>query len=208
MSQYERRMDYLNSNRIIYRRYPIKDKPSETYDWGYFYENGTHECYELFRSKAKITTYKSLRWHLLVLWYLNPQLDQDKFTSLAKTIAREQNGFVAFKISDNTLERIIYDVSMMDLEHPPKNKARKVIFKDFCGLSTNEKLSIVGQLIGRSKKATAEDIYDTMLLLHDEGKKITITKIAKSLQVSTRTIYRNITEGLKREKELLNNEKI
>jgi transcriptional antiterminator len=47
-----------------------------------------------------------------------------------------------------------------------------------------------------------------MLLLHDEGKKITITKIAKSLQVSTRTIYRNITEGLKREKELLNNEKI
>jgi hypothetical protein len=208
MSQYERRMDYLNSNRIIYRRYPIKDKPSETYDWGYFYENGTHECYELFRSKAKITTYKSLRWHLLVLWYLNPQLDQDKFTSLAKTIAREQNGFVAFKISDNTLERIIYDVSMMDLEHPPKNKARKVIFKDFCGLSTNEKLSIVGQLIGRSKKATAEDIYDTMLLLHDEGKKITITKIAKSLQVSTRTIYRNITEGLKREQELLNNEKI
>jgi len=208
MSQYERRMDYLNSNRIIYRRYPIKDKPSETYDWGYFYENGTHECYELFRSKAKITTYKSLRWHLLVLWYLNPQLDQDKFTSLAKTIAREQNGFVAFKISDNTLERIIYDVSMMDLEHPPKNKARKVIFKDFCGLSTNEKLSIVGQLIGRSKKATAEDIYDTMLLLHDEGKKITIAKIAKSLQVSTRTIYRNITEGLKREKELLNNEKI
>lgn len=208
MSQYERRMDYLNSNRIIYRRYPIKDKPSETYDWGYFYENGTHECYELFRSKAKITTYKSLRWHLLVLWYLNPQLDQDKFTSLAKTIAREQNGFIAFKISDNTLERIIYDVSMMDLEHPPKNKARKVIFKDFCGLSTNEKLSIVGQLIGRSKKATAEDIYDTMLLLHDEGKKITIAKIAKSLQVSTRTIYRNITEGLKREKELLNNEKI
>ena len=208
MSQYERRMDYLNSNRIIYRRYPIKDKPSETYDWGYFYENGTHECYELFRSKAKITTYKSLRLHLLVLLYLNPQLDQDKCSSLAKTIAREQNGFVAFKISDNTLERIIYDVSMMDLEHPPKNKARKVIFKDFCGLSTNEKLSIVGQLIGRSKKATAEDIYDTMLLLHDEGKKITIAKIAKSLQVSTRTIYRNITEGLKREKELLNNEKI
>ena len=95
---------------------------------------------------------------------------------------------------------------MMDLEEPPKNKARKVIFKDFSGLTTSEKLSIVGKLIGRNKKATAEDIYDSMLYIHDLGKKITIKKIADSLQVSTRTVYRNITNGLKREKELLNNE--
>ena len=45
-------MSYLNKNRIIYRRGPINDKPTETYEWGSFYEAGTHECYELFRSKA------------------------------------------------------------------------------------------------------------------------------------------------------------
>lgn len=206
MSQYERRMGYLNNNKIIYRRYPIKDRPSEVYSWGYFYENGTHECYELFRSKAKITTYKSLKWHLLVLWYLNPSITQDKFVELARYIVKEKNGFVAFKISDQTLNQIVHDVSMSDLEEAPNNKARKIIFKDATGLTTSEKLSIVGKLIGRTKKATPEDIYDTMLYLNDLSQKITITKIAKSLNVSTRTVYRNMTNELKKEKELLNNE--
>ena len=141
-----------------------------------------------------------------VLWYLNPQLTQDKFVELSKIIANEKNGFVAFKISSQTLGQIIYDVSIADLEYPPNNKARKVIFKEMSGLTTNEKLSIVGQLIGRSKKATPEDIYDTMLYINDMNKKITISGIAKSLNVSTRTIYRNMTEELNREKELLNND--
>lgn len=206
MSHYERKMRYLQSNKIIYRRDPVTDKPSQTFTWGKFYEEGTHQCYELFRSKAKITTYKSLKWHLLVLWYLNPQLTQDKFVELSEFIADEENGFVSFKLSKNTLDSIIYDVSLADLEYPPNNKARKVIFKDMCGLTTSEKLSIVGQLIGRNKKATAEDIYDAMLYINDLNKKITITGIAKSLNVSTRTVYRNMTDNLKREKELLNNE--
>jgi len=206
MSHYNRNMRYLHDNKIFYRRYPINDKPTEKYNWGWFYEEGTHECYELFRSKAKITTYKSLKWHLLVLWYLNPQLTQDKFVELSKIIANEKNGFVAFKISNQTLEQIIYDVSISDLERPPNNKARKVIFKDNTGLTVNEKLSIVGQLIGRNKKATAEDIYDAMLYINDLNKKITIKEIANALNVTTRTIYRNITDELKREKELLNNE--
>ena len=91
-----RNMRYLHSNKIIYRRGPINDQPSETFEWGMFYESGTHECYELFRSKAKITSYKSLKWHLLVLWYLNPQLDQDKFEQLAYYIAEKDNGFITF----------------------------------------------------------------------------------------------------------------
>jgi hypothetical protein len=95
---------------------------------------------------------------------------------------------------------------MSDLEEAPTNKARKIIFKDATGLTTSEKLSIVGQLIGRAKKATPEDIYDTMLYLNDLNQKITIAKIAKSLNVSTRTVYRSMTNELKKEKELLNNE--
>ena len=49
-----------------------------------------------------------------------------------------------------------------------------------------------------------------MLDINDLGKKITINKIAKTLNCSSRTIHRNIGVELKREKELLNrqNEKI
>ena len=201
-----RDMSYLNKNRIIYRRGPINDKPTETYEWGSFYEAGTHECYELFRSKAKITSYKSLKWHLLVLWYLNPKLDQDKFEQLAYYIAEKNNGFVTFTIPEMLLKNIIYEVSMSDLDYPPKNRIRKVIFKDTTGLTKQEKLSIVGKLIGRGSKAAPEDIYETMLLLHDKEEKITISKIAKILNVSTRTVYRNMTHELTKEKELLNEE--
>ena len=201
-----RDMSYLNKNKIIYRRGPVNDQPTETYKWGSFYETGTHECYELFRSKAKITSYKSLKWHLLVLWYLNPQLDQDKFEQLAYYIAEKNNGFVTFTIPEMLLKNIIYEVSMSDLDYPPKNRIRKVIFKDTTGLTKQEKLSIVGKLIGRGSKAAPEDIYETMLLLHDKEEKITISKIAKILKVSTRTVYRNMTHELTKEKELLNEE--
>ena len=201
-----RNMTYLNNNNIIYRRDPVSDKPTEIYGWGYYYKHGTHQCYALFRSKAKITTYKSLKWHLLVLWYLNPQLSPDKFEELAWIIAEKSNGFATFTMPEQLLKTMIYEISMMDLEQPPKNKLRKVIFKDNTGLSKTEKLSIVGKLIGRGSKASAEDIYETMLLLHDDNKKITVAAIAKVLGVSTRTVYRNMTHELTKEKELLNEE--
>ena len=203
MSQYERRLDLLNRNRVIYRRRPITDKPSESYDWGDFYEQGTHQYYNLFYTKAKITTYKSLKWHLYVLWYLNPDMDQDFFKAVVKTVCKRENGFVKFRCSDNLIDSMLYDVSMMDFEKAPPNKLRKIIFKDYTGLDMRQKLSIVGKMIGRTKLSETE-IYDAMLLINNEGEKITIAKIAKYLKCSTRTIYRNMGNELKREKELLN----
>ena len=101
---------------------------------------------------------------------------------------------------------MIYEVSMCDLEKPPKNKMRKIIFKEFSGLTPEEKMSIVGKLVGRSKQIHEDDIYECMLDLHDMGKKITISKIASLLNCSARTIHRNMCNELKREKELLNQE--
>ena len=85
-----RNLEFLNKRRIIYRRAPISDDATESFDWGDYYEDGTYECYELFRSKAKINTYKSLKWHLIVLWYLNPQMDQTDFDAVAKVICNKQ----------------------------------------------------------------------------------------------------------------------
>ena len=200
---HERNLEYLNKHRIVYRRMPISDKPTQENECYMFYEDGTYECYELFRSKAKINTYKSLKWHLLVIWYLNPQLDQDKFEDIAHVIANKDHGFITFTIPGQLLKQIIYEVSMCDLEEPPKNKIRKVIFKPSI-LSKEEKLRIVGELIGRSKKFDEGDIYDVMLMLNHGGWKITIARLARGLECSTRTIHRNMGEELKREKELLN----
>ena len=203
MSQHERNNSYLIRHKVIYRRDPVEDKPTQTFEWGWFYEDGTHECYNLFASRAKITTYKSLKWHLYVLWYLNPQMDTDSFTGLTRYICDNINGFVTFKVSEQLLQSMVYDVSMQDLEKPPPNKLRKIIFKDYCGLTMRQKLSIVGQMVGR-KKLSPTEIYDAMLILHDNVEKINVSKISIMLGCSTRTIHRNMTNELRREKELLN----
>ena len=183
---------------------PVTDKPTQENECYMFYENGTHECYELFRSKAKITTYKSLKWHLLVLWYLNPQLHPEDFMNVAEVIANKEQGFTSFTIHRDLLKKMVYEVSMLDLEEPPKNKLRKVIFKYGNKLSKEEKLRVVGELIGRTKKFHGGDIYDVMLMLNHGGWNITIARLARGLNCSTRTVHRNMTEELKREKELLN----
>ena len=199
-----RNLKYFNNNRIVYKRDPIEDEPTHETEQYMFFEQGTYECYHLFTSKAKITTFKSLKWHLLVLWYLNPQLDQDEFMVVAEILADKSNGFTSFAIHADLLRKIVYEVSMLDLDEPPKNKLRKVIFKYGNGLSKQEKLSVVGELIGRSKRIHVDDIYQCMLDMHDMGKNITISRIAGLLNCSSRTVHRNMCEELKREKELLN----
>jgi len=159
---HDRNLDYLNKHRVIYRRGPINDQPTQEYNWGYFYEQGTNECYELFRSKAKIPTYKALKWHLYVIWYLNPNMDQNEFESIVRHICDKKNNFVTFNVSEQLLQSMMYDVSLQDLEEPPYNKTRKIIFKDNSGLTLNEKLSIVGQMIGKTKKVNSLQIISVV----------------------------------------------
>ena len=204
MSQ-DRNMKWLDNKRIIYYRNPITDIPTESTDLYDYYAEGTYQCYSLFRSKAKITTYKSLKWHMLVLRYLNDNLLDVEFSSICHFLADKDNGFVTFFIKSKVLHNMIKEVLGVG-DTPPKNRIRKVIFKPHTLLTLSEKLSIVGKLIGRGKKIVEDDIYECMLSLNNEKEKITINKIAKSLGCSTRTIYRNMGNQLKLEKELLNSE--
>jgi hypothetical protein len=154
MSQ-ERNMKWLHDRRILYARNPITDMPTESTDLYDYYAEGTYQCYSLFRSKAKITTYKSLKWHFLVLYYLNTT-----------------------KIVDNLL-----DSELTELFKFIANK---------------------GKLIGRGKRIVEDDIYECMLSINNDKKKITIAKLANMLKCTTRTIHRNMGNQLKLEKELLN----
>ena len=202
---FERNLKYLNDNRILYRRDPVDDIPTKQYNWGWYYEHGTFECYALFRSKAKITTYKSLKWHLIVLGFLNQEMTHFQFNTLAKIVANKINGYITFNCPTNIIDKMIEEINLIDFDSDaPKNKMRKVIFRDNSGLNTKQKQQIIGKLIGKQKKATPEDIYEAMLTINDNKEKITIKKIATILNVSTRTIYRNISNGLVREKILLN----
>tara|TARA_B100000287_G_scaffold312866_1_gene296232 strand:+ start:40 stop:654 length:615 start_codon:yes stop_codon:yes gene_type:complete len=199
----QRRIDYLNRNRIIYRRDPINDSPTEVYPWGKYYYNGTFECYELFKSKAKISSFKSLKWHLLVLKYLNPDLEDHKFKEIIYFITNKKNGFITFNIKEKYLIDMLNKLED-ELDRPPINRKRKIIFNQHTNLNTQEKLQIVGQLVGRNKIIGEKDIYECMLNINETGNKITINKIANILNCSPRTIYRVMGEELKNEKINLN----
>ena len=202
----ERKFDYLINNRVIWRRDPITDIPDIETDKYLFYKSGTYQCYNLFRSKAKITTYRSLKWHMLVLWHLNPKWNKHDAMDIAMYITNKENGFVTFNINRWNTARLIDDLSVVDFENPPTNKLRKIIFKWNCGLTKSEKLSIVGQLIGRMNGIDKSDIYEAMTQINYEGYKIIISKLAKMLNVTSRTIYRHMNDELKQEKERLNEE--
>jgi len=201
---HDRNIKWLNDRRVIYRRNPVNDVPSIKTALYEYYEDGTHEAYHLFNSKAKITTYRSLKWHFYVLYYLNEDwLSPSSMTYIFKFIANKENGFVTFFISDKKLEDMIEDV-LNNGGEPPVNKKRKIIFNDYSGLKPEEKMSIVGKLIGRLKQVDEETIYQCMLDLNEFGKKITWSKVAGLLNCSARTIQRNMCEELKKEKDLLN----
>jgi len=198
-----RKTEYLNEKQIIYRRDVINNMPTistETYD---YYKDGTNEYYNLFNTKSKITTYRSLKWHMLVLYYLNDNISNKNLEYIFKFIANKENGFVTFFIKEKLLNSMIKDV-MRQGGDAPVNKTRKIIFIDFCPLSFDEKMKIIGKLIGRIKKVYAEDIYQCMLDLNEFQRIITWDRVAMILNCSVRTIHRNLTKELRKEKEILN----
>jgi len=202
----DRRFKYLWDRQVVYRRDPITDIPDEETQEYMFYKDGTYQCYDLFRSKAKITTWKSFYWHMMVLWHLNPEWEDADAMEIATYLAYKPNGFTTFTMNKWNIARLVYEVSVLDLEEPPRNKLRKIIFKPQCGLDKSEKLSIVGKLIGRMNGVKKEDIYSSMLLLNDSDEKITIAKLAKSLKCTPRTIHRRMCNELKQVKLELNEE--
>ena len=202
----ERKFKYLTDNRVVWRRDPTTDIPDEETKEYLFYKNGTYQAYDLFRSKAKITTYRSLKWHMLTLWYLNPNWTEHDAMDIAMHIVNKDNGFITFNINRWNTARLIDDLSVLDLDKPPTNKLRKIIFKFNCGLTKQQKLSIVGKLIGRMNGIKSTDIYEAMLQTNYEGDKIIISRLAKMLNVTPRTIYRHMNDELKQEKIKLNEE--
>ena len=204
---HERNLKWLNDRRVIYRRNPTTDIPTIETSKYMFFEQGTFQCYTLFNSKAKITTYRSLKWHFLVIYYLNYEyeMSDEEFDRVARFIADKENGFVTFFISERLLTSMIKDVINQGGD-PPSNRIRKVIFKFGNGLSTKEKLSIVGKLIGKSSFINEQKIYDAMLDINDMGNAITCNNLASYFNVSVRTIHRHMSDDLKKEKQILNEE--
>jgi len=200
----DRNLDYLHRKRFEYKKEPTTDIPTKKYYWGSYYRDGTYQDYNLFYGNAKINTFKALDWHIEVLRYINLSWDEDDFRKIIYFISEIKNGFVTFEINKIYLDRYINKALSKDFFLKPRNKKKTIVFKDGTGLSRKEKLKIVGEVVGRSKIVDNESIYECMLEINKDRRKITISNIAKILNCSTRTIHRTMDTELKVERDILN----
>jgi len=205
----EKNWKYIHDNKIITRRLPIEDEGHQ-FEWGWFYKNGTHGYHNAFpQIGGYIAGYKHFYWILSVIWYLNEDMTEAELEVFKNHINNPDNGFTDRKLRHVNIKRITKN----DTDHIPSTKLRKLIFKEGLGLTLREKCSIASKLISGARKITSDSIYQYMLELHEDGKKITNALLADMLGVARRTIQRNTPDELKKEIKILNklntnNEKI
>jgi hypothetical protein len=131
-------------------------------------------------------------------------MDTRIFRLVAKHISIMSNGFINFNIKEKSIDLLIESLSTNDPTIPPKNSLRKIIFKPLCGLTKEQKQKIVGSMVGRKGRISENNIYNCMLSINNDSEIITDKKIASLLSCSRRTIIRNMSDDLRKEKELLN----
>jgi len=206
-----RRIKWLWDKRIATRQNPVTDKPTESYPWGWFYKNGTHECYELFNREHLISSYKSYVWHISVLKHIN-DMNYDEFKDACIFISNIDNGFTKISMSMEKIITMIDNVYNDNSNSCPPNKLRKVVFKVGCGLERHEKRRIVGQLIGRSNRLSSDDVYICMQYIHQANCRVTVASLSRDIECSRPTIYKvmnsEMREEMKRLNELLKDEEL
>lgn len=206
-----RRIKWLWDRRISTVQYPVEDTPTMEFPWGYYFKDGTYECYELFRSPHKICSYKGYKWHIAVLKHIN-NLTTDKFKEVCLYIADVKNGFVARELDPIKVWSIVADVLDDDTHDAPPNVRRKVIFKVGCSLEAHEKKLIIGQLTGRIGRLKGKDVSSHMMYIHHMGRKITITELSKLMNCSRVSVYSimddDLNSTMKTLNESLSNEKL
>lgn len=203
-------LDWLHRNRVAYKCYPYTDTPSETHHWGWYYENGTTERYKLFYSDNKISSYRSLYWHLSVIYWVNSSavrklepIKKYSFLSVCLFLSSKENGFVSFDIKEESVEKIYKTI--IKLNQKPTNKSVKFVFRDGAGLSFKDKMSIIGSY-SNSSKISDEAIIEAIKKNKESGDRVTNKSLSLIIGCSERTIQRHMTDDLKKLKKTMNNE--
>lgn len=202
--KYERRLDILIRRRIIWRQEPTTDVPTETHSWGWWYKEGTHQNYCLFNTRSRISTANMFSWHLRVLWYLNPAIDLEDFRGTAYFIGDTRHGFTMFDFKKDLIDGIVDNILKSDLEKPPPNTLRKIVFKEHHGLTLKEQQQISGKYGNLGSGISPDEVYEEMLRLNEQKIKITLKNLAKNLDCTIRTVHRNLDDVLRAEKKQLN----
>lgn len=168
----------------------------EGYDFLFFDEPVPY--YHLYRTERKLNSLWEVKYVGEVLLYLNPDMNYLTFKEMLLTLTDRGNGHIIRTYSKIKVVNMCEELyNQFDSESLPYvRRKRKIVFNYSRSISKDEKMSIVGQVIGRGN-ITQEKLYCAVESLIEKGGKITIVNIAKELKCCRQTIYRHLSRALR-----------
>lgn len=152
-----------------------------------YFPDGT-DFYTLYRTTRKINTFSELEYIAEKFIHLNPSFDLEKMKSLFCQISDRDSGHIIRTYSQSRVEDMVERV--FDRRKKPYcARKRKIIFNPSKMMDRKTKMKIVGAIIGRRNRPSVDDIDSAIEELWLDKSKITITKVADTLN-KTRHLVR------------------
>ena len=152
-----------------------------------YYPEGK-KTYKLFGYRYTIVSINQLMYHYCVIRYLNPNITMNTFEYVCKLIA------INSLVSKDYIDDMIIDA--YELDDVPKPDIKKYIFNPKYKLNASERMSIIKG--HDANEITDEDIYEAIGSLQKSGIKVSASRIATYLDVSRTTLYKYMSDVLKK----------
>ena len=149
--------------------------------------------YSLYRSKRKINSFSELEYTAEKFVHLNPDFNLDLMKSLFVSLSDRDNGHIVRTYGKDRVEAMVESVYIKRKE-PYISRLRKIIFNPNKMLSKEEKMKIVGEIIGSKPVISEEDINLVVDDLYLSKEPVTIAKLAELCDTSRYMIKKSITD--------------
>jgi hypothetical protein len=162
--------------------------------------------YSLYRTKRKINSFYELEHIAEKFRYLNPDFDEGLMVDLFVKLSDRESGHIIRTYDQDRVTRMVYSV-LKKKKTPYMRNKRKIVFNPVKYISKEDKLEIVGSLIGRKPLIEEQDLKFIISDLYENRERITLSKIAELTDTSRYIVKKSIPNKMWR--EIVNlNEKI
>lgn len=152
--------------------------------------------YDIRNCYARIISFDQLEYYSEVFFYLNPDVDKKLFTGIFQWLANRENGKTIRTYSKHRVADMI-DKVYHEKATPWCRRMRRIIFNPDKIISSEYKMSITAQIVGRGISYTVEDLTETIEFLKRNRIISTQDTLSKEMGCSVRTINRLMNKDLK-----------
>lgn len=152
--------------------------------------------YDLRETYARIASFDQLEYYAEVFFHLNPDIDYGLFKGIFTWLANRENGKTVRTYGKARVEEMTHKVYNQRTT-PWCRRMRRVIFNPDKIISSEEKMSITAQIIGRGISYTEYDLRQVIEGMYKARMIATLSSIADNMGCSERTVQRLMNHQIK-----------